>query len=68
MQSPYLNINAQLLENALKISVLHNKEEVINLALTQFLQNKKLKKIEEKGFELTSLDELTKSLIDLSSG
>ncbi len=63
MQSGYLDINTQLLENALKISGLHNKEEVINLALTQFLQNITLKKTEEKGFELTSLDEWVKKAI-----
>jgi len=46
MQSGYLDINTQLLENILIISGLHNKEEVINLALTQFLQKvkKKLRK------------------------
>ncbi len=59
MQSGYLDINTQLLENALKISGLHNKEEVINLALTQFLQNIKLK----KTVELTSLDEWIKKAI-----
>ncbi len=54
MQSLDLGINMQLLENALKITGLNNKEEVINLALAQFLhttkQNEMISQTEEKGF------------------
>jgi hypothetical protein len=54
MQSLDLGINVQLLENALKITGLNNKEEVINLALAQFLrttkQNEMISQTEEKGF------------------
>lgn len=69
MQLSYLNINTQLLENALKITGLHSKEDVINLALAQFLQTAKQKttisQAEENAFNITLLDEWTKSLIGL---
>lgn len=69
MRSLYLNINMQLLENALKITGLNNQDEVINLALAQLLQTTRPKEtitqIEEKTLDLTSLDEWTKSLIGL---
>ena len=69
MQLSYLNINTQLLENALRITGLHSKEDVINLALAQFLQTTKQKttisQTEENAFNITLLDEWTKSLIGL---
>ncbi|PPD50218.1 MAG: hypothetical protein CTY16_02090 [Methylobacter sp.] len=39
------HINSQLLESALTISGLDNEDEVINLALTQFLQIAKQRKL-----------------------
>jgi Arc/MetJ family transcription regulator len=47
MQQHYHQINDQLLESALAVSGLESEDEVINLALAQFLQMAKQRKLLE---------------------